>query len=286
MRKSIYYSLGMHIAILLLAIVTFPKTRELPSMQTRALPVELLTVSEMTNLKRQAKINAKTEKPIIKPAEKPVVEEPKPELPAPKPEPRIEPEKAAAPEPEDEAEPLPDKQAEKLPEKKQPPKPVEKKPTKKPDPAKKPTKSFDPTKIAALLDKIPTERTQADVSETTDEKADAPQTDDPNAQLSLSEIDAFKVQMQKCWSLPAGAANPEELIVKVRVYLNLDGSLAQPPELMDQTRMLTGGPFYRAAAESAIRAIRRCAPYKMPADKYSSWQEIELNFDPREMLGG
>lgn len=285
MRGSIYFSLGMHLAILLLAIVTFPKTRELPALQTRALPVELLTVSEMTNLKRQAKKVAETKKPIITPVDKPVREEPKPVPPAPKPEAKVEPAKAEPVE-EEKAELIPDKTAEKVPEKKDPPKPAEKKPAKKIETAKKPSKSFDPTNIAALLDKIPDKPKQEDVSETTDEKADALQTDNADAPLSMSEIDAFKVQMQKCWSVPVGAANAEDLIVKIKVYLNLDGSLAQPPELTDRARMLTGGPYYRAAAESAMRAIRRCAPFKMPADKFSSWREIDLNFDPREMLGG
>ncbi|MBI1260989.1 MAG: hypothetical protein GC184_04630 [Rhizobiales bacterium] len=288
MRGSIYFSLGMHIAILLLAIVTFPKTRELPSLQTRALPVELLTVSEMTNLKRQAKKVAETKKPIITPSEKPVKEEPKPTPPAPKPEAKVEPVKSEPVE-EEKAELIPDKTAEKVPEKKEPPKPVEKKPAKKTDTAKKPTKSFDPTNIAALLDKIPDKPKQEDVSETTEEKADAAQTDDPNNPVTLAVSDAFRAQMQKCWSIPAGAANAEELSVNISVYLNLDGSLARPPELTDRARLLTGGPYYRAAAEGVIRAIRRCEPYKLPADSYlgaNGWNRLDLNFDPREMLGG
>ena len=41
------------------------------------------------------------------------------------------------------------------------------------------------------------------------------------------------------------------------------------------------------AAESALRAIRSCAPYNfMPAAKYEAWKEVEVNFDPREMFGG
>ena len=47
-----------------------------------------------------------------------------------------------------------------------------------------------------------------------------------------------------------------------------------------------GNPYTRAAAEAASRAIYQCAPYKLPAERYSEWQEINpLRFDPRQMMG-
>jgi hypothetical protein len=285
MRRPLLISAGLHAAALIATLVAFPSPKELPSVQTRALPVELVTVSEMTNLKRQAKKIAEKPKPVEKPVEKP---KPEPEKPKPVPQPQPKAEPVPSPEPEEKAEPLPEKKAEKKPEpKKEPPKPEKPKPVKTQKPEKKkPKREFDPTQIAALLDKMPDQSSQPDEAVPTEEKADAPVTDNPDAQMTLSEIDAFKVQMQKCWSVPAGAAGAENLIVQIRVFLNPDGSLAQPPELMDKTKMLTGNSYYRTAAESAMRAIRRCQPFKMPADKYNSWREIELNFDPREMLGG
>jgi hypothetical protein len=30
----------------------------------------------------------------------------------------------------------------------------------------------------------------------------------------------------------------------------------------------------------------RCQPYSLPVAKYDTWQEVIINFDPREMLGG
>jgi hypothetical protein len=284
MRRPLLYSVAVHAAVLIATMVALPSPQEIAPVQTRVLPVELLTVAEMTNLKRQAKKQVDKPKPVEKPAEKPVPEKPKP-VPQP-PEPKAEPE-PTPPAPEVKPEPVPAKKAEKKPEEKkpEPPKPESKKAVVDKKPEKK-KKSFDPTKIAALLDKIPDTSAQPDEATPTEEKSDAPETDNPDQPLTLSEIDAFKVQMQKCWSVPAGAANAADLIVKIKVYLNADGSLAQPPELADKTKLLTGDTFYRAAADSAMRAIRRCAPFKMPADKYNSWREIDLNFDPREMLGG
>jgi colicin import membrane protein len=45
-------------------------------------------------------------------------------------------------------------------------------------------------------------------------------------------------------------------------------------------------PVFQVAAESAQRAVRKCAPYTfMPAAKYEAWKVIEVNFDPKQMFG-
>ncbi len=269
MRNSVLFSVAAHGAVLVLALATFPSPEELPSVSTRALPVELITIDEMTNLKRQEKV----EKPL------PPVEEPEPPKAIERPEADARP---APPPPEQEPEPVPDKTVEK---KKDPPKPVEKK-VEKPAPPKPPERKFDPNKIAALLDKAPDAASKPQPAPRVEEDFDAPRTDDPSMRLTLSEMDAFKVQMRRCWSVPAGAPNAEQLVVRIKVYLNQDGSLARPPELMDRTKLITGGAYYQAAADSAMRAIRLCQPFTMPPDKYANWREIDLRFDPREMLGG
>ena len=71
--------------------------------------------------------------------------------------------------------------------------------------------------------------------------------------------------------------------VTIGIDLLPDGSLAAEPRVLD-----TGfDPLSQIAAESAIRAVRICAPYDMlPPEKYSAWRDIEFIFDPREMLGG
>jgi hypothetical protein len=47
-----------------------------------------------------------------------------------------------------------------------------------------------------------------------------------------------------------------------------------------------GDPFYRAAAESALRAVLnpRCQPLKLPADKFDQWQTMSLSFNPKDLL--
>ena len=43
--------------------------------------------------------------------------------------------------------------------------------------------------------------------------------------------------------------------------------------------------FYRAAAESAQRAVLRASPLPVPPDKYETFRNLILSFSPREMLG-
>src|SRR3546814_18649923 len=50
---------------------------------------------------------------------------------------------------------------------------------------------------------------------------------------------------------------------------------------------LPGQESYRAAAESARRAVLKAVPFKLPPGDQEKWgQDIILNFDPRQMLGG
>jgi colicin import membrane protein len=46
-------------------------------------------------------------------------------------------------------------------------------------------------------------------------------------------------------------------------------------------------PFFVAARDSAIRALFRGQPYDMlKPEHYEQWRDIEITFDPRDMLGG
>ena len=55
--------------------------------------------------------------------------------------------------------------------------------------------------------------------------------------------------------------------------------------------LLRGGPAlaetYKrvlVAAEAAVRAVRECSPFDLPADKYSTWRTITWEFDPSQMM--
>ena len=141
---------------------------------------------------------------------------------------------------------------------------------------------FDVDSVLAMLDKrAPPKAPQADakVAETTRQGLGA-----QNA-LTADLRDILISQMYNCWNNTAfaGAPHPEQLIVKVRVFFNPDGSLSQPPQLAPETLAAEAGNRYMtAAADAALRAIKTCAPYKnLPVDRYSDWRETDMILDPR-----
>ena len=218
------------------------------------------------------------------------VAEAPPEPPRPKPAP-AKPEKTENAEPVKKAE-----NAEPLPPKRPEPKPAEQisPPKPKPPVAKAPEKpaptrpvaqqeqKFDSEKIAALLNKAepaPAARPQAPANST----ASLGTTTGRGAKLTASEIDALRSRLAECWNIPAGARDADKLVVRVRFNLNPDGSLNGAPALVEATP----GPYSQVAVEAAMRAIRQCQPYAMlPAEKFETWRDITINFDPREMFGG
>ena len=104
--------------------------------------------------------------------------------------------------------------------------------------------------------------------------------------LTLSEEDALRAQIFGCWSVPLGLPYDEDLLVRIKLKLKKDGTITKS-EILDHQRMnRPGQKFYKVLAESALRAVRLCQPLKVPPTGYDKWKEIQLNFNPTEMLRG
>jgi colicin import membrane protein len=141
---------------------------------------------------------------------------------------------------------------------------------------------FDPTKIAALLDKRDPQRHQA-TGDMLNQTASLGLPSAISARLSQSEIDALRARLGQLWNPPAGAANPDELVVVVRVRLTRDGRLAGPPQVITSGSSL----LFMTARDSAIRALFRGQPFTMlRPEHYDQWKDIEITFDPRDMMRG
>ena len=143
---------------------------------------------------------------------------------------------------------------------------------------------FDPNNIAALIDK-----SKEETAETTNKIDKVTQDQEKNivsGGLTLSEEDALKAQIFGCWSIPLGLPYNENLLVRIKLELNPDGTVSQS-EILDHARMNKPGQgFYKVLAESALRAIKLCQPLRVPTTGYERWKELQLNFDAREMLEG
>ncbi len=143
---------------------------------------------------------------------------------------------------------------------------------------------FDTNEIAALIDKAKEEQAETKIKK---DKITQSSVKNSFAQgLSLSEEDALRAQIFGCWSVPLGLPYDKNLLVRIKLKLKPDGRILKS-EILDHARMNTPGQsFYKILAESALRAVRICQPLKVPPTGYERWKELQLNFDPTEMLKG
>lgn len=102
------------------------------------------------------------------------------------------------------------------------------------------------------------------------------------AKLNPSQKDAlmgwFKERIQSCYNAPISASNGDVSPPVLDIRLNQDGSLASDPTVMRSGANSTD----RAVADAALRAVRRCAPYRVPAQfapYYSDWKTLNVQFD-------
>jgi len=89
-------------------------------------------------------------------------------------------------------------------------------------------------------------------------------------------------QIKPHWRPPSGA-DAELLITRLSVRLNKDGSLAADPEVITQDGINDSNRAQaKLHADRAIQAVRRAAPFNLPAQFYDGWKWLKpLNFDGR-----
>jgi hypothetical protein len=105
-----------------------------------------------------------------------------------------------------------------------------------------------------------------------------PRVPPPPALPTVGWVDALMSRLAQCWDVPAEIRKTRELAVSIRIDLKSDGSLAAPPVVINRGQ----NPLFAKAAESAVRAVRKCAPYTfLPAASYNQWKDIIVDFDPR-----
>lgn len=295
MRKSTFISAALHTAILLFALVAFPAAK-MDKAPLIAIPVDLATPSELTKIKA-GRADAKDEAPL---AGKPKEEKPEAvkeaankaeQAPEEKPKAEQKPEEKPKPETPKEAAPKPEAkkpEAKKADAKKPEEKPAKPKeaaaaaPKKPKSPATAKKRDFNTDRIAALLNKIPDAANEPSPVLPSDEmpsKKVRGQSNGTQMTMSVNEIDALRSRIAQCWSPPPGGLSAGQIVVKLRLKLNEDGTLVGYPTVANSG----SSPFFQAAADSAVRAVYQCQPYSLPSDKYALWRDMILNFDPSEM---
>jgi len=288
MGRGAFLSGAFHVIVLLLLYLGLPAWFS-PDEFQQPIPVELATLSEITT---PPKSEAPAPEPT--PAKKPEPPKPAAVAPPPPPAPPAEPEPEVAEEPapteavpEPEPEPAPEEQAEPEPEPTPDIVPAEKPKPPEPEETQTAEAPAEPDPLASLLKNVEKLKDQPQTADATATQPAPPAAQPPqnlsDQPLTMSEIDAIRQQISRCWNIPAGARDAENLVVEIRAMFNPDGSVARA-EILDTGRMASD-PFYRAAAESAYRAVLQCSPLQMPAKKYNVWKIVTLRFNPKEMLG-
>lgn len=264
-RKGLAYSGLLHLLLLVFIIFGLPEFFERTRIEEpMVVTVDILPLSDKSNVKpREDAPKPKKEEPEKEAEKKPEPKKPVPKVKTAPPQP---PKPKPAPQPDAKTKPKPEK-VEKTEEK---PKPEE--------------AEDDLEAVLRSVAKTAREEEEKEKSPGGDSSRAISDAYDPSQPLTLSERDLIRNQFKKCWNVPAGARDAHELIVLLRVKLNADGSLISV-ELADGKARYMADSFFRAAADSAIRAVYRCTPLRgLPPDKYSRWQDMELTFDPKEML--
>ena len=270
MTRSLFLSIIFHTAMIVLTALSLPFMMKSPIDVPPILSVELIQITDKTNIPFAAKA-AKTLEKLKKKEEERIVSEQAPPSEKKKEKPdRI-------PMPEDL-----DKKKKQIVKKKQNPEEVKEQIRQASEFEKK--ELFDPNQIAALIDK-----SKEETAETLKKNKKLTQSNVKTAfatGLTLSQEDALKAQIFGCWSLPLGLPYQQNLLVRIKLRLRPDGTVLRS-EILDHARMnMPGQGFYKVLAESALRAIRICQPLRVPPTGYEKWKDLQLNFDANEMLKG
>ena len=269
MIKSLFYSITFHSLMILLTVLSLPFMLREPIDLPPIVSVELIQISDKTSIPYAPKARKIIEETKKKEEKRVVSEQAPPSAKAKEKPDRI---------------PMPNekKDEKKLVKKKQNPEEVKPEIRQSSEFEKK--EIVDTNQIAALIDKAKEveaveQKESKKITQSTKKNSFA-------TGLTLSEEDALRAQIFGCWSVPLGLPYDQDLLVRIKLQLKKDGTIMKSG-ILDHERMnRPGQKFYKVLAESALRAVRLCQPLKVPPTGYDKWKDLQLNFNPTEMLKG
>lgn len=297
MYRGLPASFLLHAGIIGAGYIALPYTAR-PIEVIEIVPVDIVNISEVTNIRDIRPDPAAIEPEIEEPAPEPDVEEfledldTLPEEVAPEveeaPPPPVE-ETAPPPPPEDI---VPEEELVE-PEEEEPEPEPEPEPTPEPEPVTPKRDALDDLLLdnsafeqPDLLDLEQDEETAAPPPVEPEELAQEPVQASTQRQRGAGERTANEARveallwakMKVCWGTVADLPDPERLGVTVLVKLDSDGKLKSDVELVRPRRVPIGDRFMGQAVDRALRAARKCEPYRLPAEDYAVWREITINF--------
>ncbi len=157
-------------------------------------------------------------------------------------------------------------------------------------PSARPARPAPPTQTETAEAPDPQTQTQTndDVAAALESALSEPQAPSLSAgpPLTGSERDGFRVSVQRCWNVGGMSSAAQRVVLTVSFELDRNRRV-----IGNQIQLLSASGGDQAAIDVAFRTARsaifqcqtRDGGFNLPADKYDSWREVELTFDPSEM---
>lgn len=86
---------------------------------------------------------------------------------------------------------------------------------------------------------------------------------------------ALNRQLEPCALLPGTSGTPNLPIVTLKFHLKKDGSVDGDVAVLHPR----DEPLFKVAAEASVRAVKLCAPFRLPAERYDLWNTVTWAFD-------
>ncbi len=93
---------------------------------------------------------------------------------------------------------------------------------------------------------------------------------------------ALRRQIYSCWLEPAQTSGLDRLVVEIQIELGTDGRLVREPKLIRPSSRMGADGALLVAIDNALRAVRQCAPFDLPQDRFSQWRLVNFSFDKRK----
>lgn len=290
LRPALIGSVALHLSLLAAGLIAWPHFGK--PLVSASVPVKLVTSAPVADVRPAVEAPEPAEaltpepEPSAPPPEEapappepvPAPPTPAPPPPPPKPAPKPAPPKPAPPKPEPKLDL--DALASKLPKRKEPKLDLEALAKQRPDPRAQAKLDLD-----ALAASRPPRPASGRRGEARPEQAPQAREAVGAAQgLTADEASLLASKLNRLWNPNCAAEGASGVQVRVNIRLTQTGDLAAPPRLLGGQQ---GDPVWQAAAQRALTAVARGAPYtELPADRYNVWKDINFNFNGREACRG
>ena len=141
-----------------------------------------------------------------------------------------------------------------------------------------------PTQTTSIATANPSAPTPVSVASVSAPAPSATPEPEPPQRMTASEeasLDAWMIKTYlACWKPAAQRADASPYVARVRLKFKPDGSLLNPPKLVNPP----SDPAQKPQAKSVLQAVKACNPLPIPAQYrsfYEQWKTKTIHFDPQ-----